>query len=97
MLDGYMVHLLSRFLKWQTWSIFQNACDQWNLPFARTVQSGCVKIIFDSMTPEQAQALLTVYHNGKLKALLNKVLPFFSHVKLHTRLETTVESNYKLK
>ena len=37
------------------------------------VQKGCVRILMNQMTPNEAKALLSTYHDGKLEEVLNKV------------------------
>ena len=43
----------------------------------RNVQAGSIKILMNHMTPNEAQALLSAYHNGKLEEILNKVCDCF--------------------
>ena len=78
LLDDCVRHLLSRFSERKVWGLIQAACDQLKLPYPSSVRWGCIEMVFNIMTREQAQALLTVYHNGKLKDVLNRVGYMFS-------------------
>ena len=53
--------------------MMQAAYDHLGLPRPESVREGCLEVIFSTMTPKHAQALLTVYRNGRLKDTLNKV------------------------
>ena len=53
------------------WSLFQDAFYQRGMPSPRQVQSGCIEILLDPMTGDQAQALLEKKH--QLAEVLNKV------------------------
>ena len=72
-LDSFIQDLLERFNERFLWSVMQAVCDHLGLPRPASVRQGCIEIIFNTMTPKHAQALLTVYHDGLLKDTLNKV------------------------
>ena len=82
--------LLAYFSEPKVWGMMQVAYEQLGLPYPSSVWSGCIEIIFDTMTPEQAQALLKVYHNGKLEDVMNKVSCVLSHDLLSAYLHSCV-------
>ena len=65
--------LLSKFAEMYVWSQIQELFYQLGLSKPREVQEGGMKILMDHMTPSEAQALLSTYHDGKLETVLNKV------------------------
>ena len=89
-----MSDLLLRFSERKVWGLMQAACDQLRLPYPRSVRRGCVEIIFESMLLEQAQALLTVYHNGQLKNVMNKVGYLLTRVILSAVQDNLTRETY---
>ena len=65
--------LLSQLAKTAVWSKVLELFNWLGLPRPLSVQSGCIRILMNRMTPNEAQALLSTYHDGKLEEELNKV------------------------
>ena len=51
----------------------QEAFRQLGMAMPEGARLGCIEVMLVSMSPDQAEALITAFHNGQLKEKLTKV------------------------
>ena len=66
-----MRHVLLRFTDLTVWSLVREVFHRLGLSSPRQVQAGCIEILLEPMTSDQAQALLET--RSQLEKMLNKV------------------------
>ena len=61
----------------------QEAFRQFGMAIPEGARLGCIEVMLASMSPDQAEALITVFHNGELKEQLTKVQQDVSTQKMN--------------
>ena len=84
--------VLAKFREPTVWGLVKGAFHERGMPAPRDVRLGCIELLLEEMSPDQAKALLEAVHSGKLKEMLSKVSRYLDHVHLSAQALCTFTS-----